>query len=633
MSKQVVKKKSGAIEKTFADKTIEQLQPNNKHFYIYALVLTIIGFVFYSNSFYNEYALDDGIVIKQNEYVQQGFKGISKIMSTDSYDSFYRQMGAKQQLSGGRYRPLSVVTFAIEQQLFGSKEKEPPLDDVAFIRHVINVVLYVFSIIVLFYLLFYYILPEKPLAAFGAILLFLTHPLHTEVISNVKSRDEIMSLLFIGLTFIMALRYRNEKKLKQMLWALVFYFMALLSKEYAITLVFLLPILFYILKGDTIRESIVASIPYIAVAFLYLLIRFSVVGKGATTENPDVLNNPYLFATKPEKLATKIEILNHYLRLLFYPWPLSSDYSYSTIPYVNFGNWKVWLSIVLHITMVYATIKLILKRHILGFALAVYMLHLFMISSLLMDIGATMGERLIYHSSLGFVIAIGFGFDWLLNKISVKSIQTTIAIILGLAITICFAYIVIPRNEQWKNDTSLFLHDSNVVPYSVLVNGNAGQAFIKLSAMPENKAKEKELLDSAIVHLNRAINTHKRYVNGYLNIGVAYYQLKQYDKAKEYWDIASVIYPNNPYLLKYYPALASAYHQEGMALKDKPLEAIPWLEKATQAQNNVPDFWYNLGGAYFTLGNYTKAREAWQRVLSLDPNNQNALNGIKALPQ
>ena len=110
-------------------------------FRMQAIILTILGFLFYANSFNNEYAFDDGIVILKNEYVQQGFSGIPKILTRDAYDSFYRQQNASQQFSGGRYRPLSIVTFAIEQQFFGSKAKDKPDNDVAFIRHVMNVLL------------------------------------------------------------------------------------------------------------------------------------------------------------------------------------------------------------------------------------------------------------------------------------------------------------------------------------------------------------------------------------------------------------------------------------------------------------------------------------------------------------
>src|SRR5689334_4634505 len=84
-----------------------------------SIFIILIGFIIYFNSFSNKYALDDDIVMRLNDYVQQGFAGIGKIMTTDSYDSFFKSMGSSGELSGGRYRPLSILTFAVEQQLFG----------------------------------------------------------------------------------------------------------------------------------------------------------------------------------------------------------------------------------------------------------------------------------------------------------------------------------------------------------------------------------------------------------------------------------------------------------------------------------------------------------------------------------
>src|SRR5688572_28273780 len=84
-----------------------------------AICIILVGFIIYFNSFSNKYALDDDIVMRLNDYVQQGFSGIGKIMSTDSYDSFFKSMGSAGELSGGRYRPLSILTFAVEQQVFG----------------------------------------------------------------------------------------------------------------------------------------------------------------------------------------------------------------------------------------------------------------------------------------------------------------------------------------------------------------------------------------------------------------------------------------------------------------------------------------------------------------------------------
>jgi hypothetical protein len=601
-------------------------------FTVKAFLLIIIGFVFYSNSFFNEYALDDGIVIEKNEYVQQGFKGIPKILSKDAYDSFYRSMNAEQQLSGGRYRPLSIVTFAIEQQLFGSTEKDKPFDDVAFIRHFLNVIFYILSIVVLLYFLQTFVFKDTPLVAFIACLIFLIHPIHTEVIANVKSRDEILSFLFMILTFIAVFRYRETKKIAQLFYGLLFYFLTFLSKEYAITLIVLIPMSLYIIKSDSFSDSIKATIPFIVVAVFYLLIRYSIVGVGSTTVNPDVLNNPFKFATKTQKLATRIEILNHYLKLLFYPHPLSSDYSYNTIPYTTFKNGFVWLSLFIHISMVITTLVLFFKRHILSFALAFYLLHLALISNLFMDIGATMGERLIYHSSLGFSIGIAIFIYWLLQKINSENGKKIVGLSLTLVITGWCASKVIPRNAQWKNDNILFIADAETVPNSALVNGNAGKAYIDFSGKIENKGREKVLVEKAITHLSKATSIHKQYVNGYLNLGVAYFKLNDYDKAKSNWDIAKAIYPNNPFLSMVYPMLANKYYELGMSIGQKqPLEAIKLLEKAVEAEPSNPRYWYDLGGANFMSQNYNKAHEYWTKAIELKPGYPEALKGLAAL--
>lgn len=613
-------------------------------FKIQALVLILLGLILYSNSFYNEYALDDGIVIQKNEYVQQGVRGIPKILSTDAYDSFYKQMNAKQQLSGGRYRPLSVVTFALEQQLFGTKLSGRITDNndtpqtqadetLVFIRHILNVLFYILSVVILFYFLRNFIFKEIPAIAFITSLIFLIHPIHTEVVANIKSRDEILSFLFIILTLTTVLLYQQSKQKKYILYGLLSYFLALLSKEYAITLLVLIPMMLYIVRNNTLRESFMATIPFLVVALLYLFIRFSIVGKGGNIENPDVLNNPFKYATTPEKWATKIEVLNHYLRLLFYPHPLSSDYSYNTIPYVGFGNGWVWLSVAVHLSMITAAIVLFLKRHILSFALAFYLFHLFLVSNLFMDLGATMGERLIYHSSLGFSIILALFLYWLFSYIEQPLTKTIIGIVSGALILGWCTTVIIKRNAQWKNDNSLFIADAQTVPNSALVNGNAGKAYIDISEKPENKAQETELLKKAIYHLNKSTTIHKEYVNGYLNIGVAYFKIKNYDKARENWEIAKRIYPNNPFLKRNLKLLGTVYYNDAMKMgRKQPYEALKLLEKAAEADPGNSDYWYNLGGVCYTVGDFEKAKNAWTKTLLLNPNHQDAKRGMAALP-
>src|SRR3954470_18409373 len=111
--------------KTLKTPTFPELSQTFKYFSflnpkIAMIIIGIVGFVFYITSVNNEYALDDGIIIHQNDHVIKGIRGIKGILTKDAYESFYRRMCATDQLAGGRYRPLSVVSFAIEQEFMGA---------------------------------------------------------------------------------------------------------------------------------------------------------------------------------------------------------------------------------------------------------------------------------------------------------------------------------------------------------------------------------------------------------------------------------------------------------------------------------------------------------------------------------
>ena len=569
----------------------------------------------------NEFALDDGIVIIKNEYVQQGFGGIKKILSTDAYDSFYRQMNAKDQLSGGRYRPLSIVTFAIEHSLFGENWQ---------VRHFFNVVWFLASLVAMLYFLRLVVFPNKLDVAFLTTLLFAIHPIHTEVIANVKSRDEIMSLLFILLTLIYSFQYSQNPRIKNNLFkGLGFFFLSLLSKEYAITLVVIIPIMIYLFSKREIdfSETIGKVVPFVIVVVVYLIIRFSIVVIKADVKNDEVLNNPYLFAHGSQVIATKISNLFSYIKLLFVPYPLSADYSYNQIPYKSLSHWSVWASLATHLGMLYMGIKWFKERHPLAFAVAFYFGMLALVANIVFDIGATMGERLIYHSSFGFCMIIAYYIIQLFEK------QKQVALAICIALTAVGGYATIQRNSDWKNDITLFTKDVETVPFSALANGNAGARWIDLSEMPENKAKQQEYLNKALGYLNKSITIHPKYVNSYLNLGLTYYKLGDLQKAKQSWDKAKEMYPNNPYLKQFYPLLTNGYLSQCMELgkQQKLAEAIDCMKNALQVDGNNAEIWYNLGGAYFTVKDYANAKAAWEKTLLLDPNHQQAKQGLGAL--
>ena len=632
------------------------LEKNNKagfsfyDFKIQAIFLAIIGFVFYANTFSNEWAFDDMMVVTQNEYVQSGIAGIPNLLLGDSYESFAHQENVESSnLTNGRYRPLSLITYALEQQVLGIENKEKAdstITDVNFqqrhetklkndmhFRHVVNVILYILSVIVLLYFLRNWVFQKNVLVAFLAALLFIIHPIHTEVVANVKSRDEILSLLFILLTLIYSLKFLQNSKLINKLAAILFCFLALLSKEYAVMLIVLLPISFYIFKNFSINKSIKATYIYLVPLLIYILLRVSAVKTAQSVVETEVINNPYLFATLSEKYATIFSTLFSYIKLLFYPDPLSSDYSYKQIPYTDFGNIMVWISIIIHSALLFLMFVMLKKRHVLAFALAFYFVFLALVGNVFFNIGAPMGERLIYHSSMGFAIIIAYYISVGIEKIKNKKLSiVTICILLGIMIPAA-AYKTITRNADWKTDTTLFLKDINTCPNSTLLNTNAGIAYLGIAVTTTNDSIKKECLHKAIAHFNKAIGIDKKYITPYLNRGIAYIQMADMDKALMDCDTVIKYFPVHPSLPYLSVTISKYFFDKGLkyGMDNQLPEAITCLKKATEAAPQHPDIWYNLGFAYIKTGNVQDAKYALQKTLQLKPDHQQAKNLLAQL--
>jgi hypothetical protein len=583
-------------------------------FKIQAAIVAILAFVLYCNTFNHESAHDDTMVIVQNEYVLEGFAGIHDIFTKDAYDSYYKQFNSGNQLSGGRYRPLSIITFAVEQQFFGTVRKDKidsflnhPLPAPGtvdpwkarflknmHIRHVFNVAWYALSVVVFLYFLRLIVFRSSPVMALLTATIFTAHPIHTEVVANVKSRDEIMSLMFMCLTFILAFKYEEDKKKWVLGLGLFTYLLAFLSKEYAITMIALLPLALVLFNTYTIPQSIKATLPFVILAGSYIFIRSQIVG-GTVNENSssEILNNPYFFASGPgEKLATEISTTLNYLKLLIFPHPLSADYSYNTIPYVDFTNWLVWVSLIVHGGLIYGFFYYLKRRHVLSFAIAFYFSHLLMICNIVFDIGATMGERLIYHSSVGFAMAAAYFLYKGMERIKPESMGKTALAGFMVVLTGLYSFKTIDRNRAWKNDEILFNTDLKTVPNSVLVNANVAAALIDKSETEKTEEQKKRDIHEGIAYLDKAISLHKTYVSSYLNKALAYFKLRQPDSVVINLDVVRRMYPNHP---------------------------------------KLPEMYYNAGVNFYLNKQYPQAVSAWQITLKLKPDFTQAQNALNVL--
>jgi tetratricopeptide (TPR) repeat protein len=363
-------------------------------------------------------------------------------------------------------------------------------------------------------------------------------------------------------------------------------------------------------------------------------LRAKYVGLGSGAPQTDVLINPYVFATKAEKAATIIFMPLLYFKLLFFPHPLSSDYSFNQIPYRNFGDIEVWLSLLLHLAIIYCAIRLALKKHPLGFALGIYLGNLALVGNFFVAIGATMGERLIYHSSLGFAMAAAGGLTALLEKLRIGDrVKRSLLFAALMIITVLAGIKTVERNAEWKNDDTLFVKDAQTASRSVLANGNAGARYLDMADRHANKEVRAELLEKAIFHLTKALNFHPKYVNGHINVGLAQYKLGHSDQAKEHWDRARELYPKNPYLEACYSLLTSPLVSEGFRSgKEGNYDlAIHYFRKATEINPFDAELWYDLGGAYYYKKQTDRAYECWAQALKLNPDHEKAKNGLRAL--
>ncbi len=119
-------------------------------------ILAIIAFGLYSNTLNHGYVMDDFAAINGNKFVQKGFGGFHDILSS----SYWHGMSDQ---TGGVYRPLSLIMFAIEWELAPGNPAT---------GHWMNVLLYAFTAVVLFFFVKRISTNQSPVFSFAVTLLF-----------------------------------------------------------------------------------------------------------------------------------------------------------------------------------------------------------------------------------------------------------------------------------------------------------------------------------------------------------------------------------------------------------------------------------------------------------------------------
>ncbi|MFM7726571.1 MAG: hypothetical protein ACKO7B_07710, partial [Flavobacteriales bacterium] len=176
------------------------------------------------------------------------------------------------------------------------------------------------------------------LEPFLATLLFAVHPLHTEVVANIKSRDEILSFLFLLGSLYYVLGHATSGRRGDLIKTGLCFFLALLAKESAITWIAVLPLALYFFTDATRKTYTGVVVAAIIPTVLFLMIRAGVL---TGESGPAVVVDNYLNGI-PDFLTQRtsaITLVGLYVLKCFVPYPLISDGSYSHFPPYPISDW------------------------------------------------------------------------------------------------------------------------------------------------------------------------------------------------------------------------------------------------------------------------------------------------------
>lgn len=605
---------------------------------LHKLLVFTLSICCYLNTVSLDYALDDAIVVHDNMFTTQGIEGIPGILNKDTFFGFFKEEGKAQLVAGGRYRPLSLITFAIEWELFAKKT----VDDQGNIQykgrpglsHLINTLLFGLTVLLLYVLLLalfrrnFTELQATTIALVTA-LLFAAHPIHTEVVANIKGRDEILALMGSLAALYYSLRAFWEKKIGFHFLAGFLFFLALMAKENAITFLAVVPLSYYFFTQAKTNTLIGNLAPFILASGLFLLIRFSILGVSIGEPPIELMNNPFVKVennqwvpfSSGEKAATITYTLGKYIQLLAFPHPLSHDYYPRQIAIMNWGNWQALLSLFLYLGLFVYAIWGLLKKAPISYAILFYFATLSIASNIVFPIGTNMSERLVFMPSVGFCLLLGILFSkWIQWK---KGSFKVAFAILGIVLVL-FSLKTITRNFVWENNFRLFTSDIEVSPNSAKLRNAAGGELIAQSTKPVNSTRKQKMLEEALGHLSEAVRIHPTYKNAFLLKGNAHLYLKQYDLAITAYQSSLNIDPN------YAEAgnnLGIAYQEAGQyygeQLNDLP-KALSYLNQAYSLRPNDYTTVRLLGVANGMLGNVGKAIELFSKGTELAPDNASA---------
>lgn len=611
-----------------------------------ALFCSLIAAVLYLNTLGHAFTIDDGTVIGNNRFTKQGIDGIDEIFSQAYRAGFWDRQE-------GLYRPLSVALFALEWEFF----PDNPLPG-----HLVNILLYALSAACLCLVLFRLLGNLHPLVPLLATLIWTVHPLHTEVVANIKSSDELLAFFFGIGGLLLLIRFVDQGQKSSLLLSACSFTLALLAKENSVTWLGVYPLSLWFFRGKTPSSLLRICMPFVLALVGFFVLRIAVLGEIGGGFELMLINNSMVGAKSTgEQLATALLTNGKYLLLFLFPKNLAFDYSYNTIPLVGFGDPGALLSLLVFGTACWYVIRNFSKKNPIAFGILFYLGTIALVSNIFILIEATMAERFTFTPSVGLAILVAVGLGNLLparersQQLQTSNLRHPLFVALALPVLVLFSARTLSRNTDWKDNLTLLEHDVKVSTNSARIRYALGSAYLieKAFKEPEVSVAKANYLDRAISELTRGVTILPNYNEAWYHLGLAYKEkgnasdavraleqarsLKAFTDA-EHLNAIGLAYGMNGQFDKAIAELREActlsprdvdvWNNYGLYLSDAGMlnESHAALDSALRLNPRSEKALYNKGNTFAKQGNYGSALIYYRKALDIKPNYTDALN-------
>jgi protein O-mannosyl-transferase len=577
-----------------------------KRFLRWELLIILAALVCDWNSWGHQFAMDDNSKIVDNLFIQNPRNALRMFISP-----FVPVLLSK----GHMYRPLTAFSMGVDCWIHG-------LNPDGF--HVFNRLLHVLICVGIFWVLRH--LLSNITAASLTALLFAVHPIQTEAITYIDGRSDALAMLFFVFAWLFHIRARlfTESQRGSFAAALVFYFLALLSKESGITwiAVVLLTEFVYFSKGSFtslwqhLRKGLWKYFAgYLSASIIYLAIRayaLRQIPRGYTV----FLDNPLAHAALKVRELTALKVLFQSLGQLLWPMHLSADYSYNQVPLITRWSSPAGLAVVaLSLVLLLFLAWSYLRAPDVFFGLSYFFATYSIVSNLIVHIGTIRGDRLLYMPSLGILLIVGLffaGVDRRIHRPLVKkAFRAAVAVVV-----ILLAARTVQRNNDWRDGMTLALQTVRTSPNSSKARHSLGVAYFGRKeygpAVEQYRIAESIYADDPML-LN--------------DLGIALSRLGKTEEAIQYYRRAIDLAPLYP-MIRFNLALALRNQGDLAGAKLQNEAIIAFYDDLIRKDPSNADHHYYKANALFFQGRLEEALAEYKQTLQFDPHYTDAKRSI-----